>query len=82
MTRTPDAGRAGGVACLRTTAEAHDCAAVVSNDRELRALASKLAAQANWRVAQYRAWRVKSETSGRQANGCLFAAGECRALDL
>ena len=44
-----------GTARLRSAAAARDWSAIATEDRELRALASKLAAHANWQAAEYRA---------------------------
>lgn len=44
-----------GAARLRDAVEARDWVAIAKEDRELRALAGKLASHANWQAAEYRA---------------------------
>jgi hypothetical protein len=44
-----------GAVRLREAADVRDWAMIAREDRELRALASKLAARANWQAAEYQA---------------------------
>jgi hypothetical protein len=63
MNRTPISSRLSlGAARLRSATEARDWTAIAKEDRELRALAGKLAAHANWQASEYRALdSVKAE---------------------
>ena len=56
MTRASIASRLhAAISRLGLASEARDWAAIAAEDRNLRALASELAAQAKWKAAEYRA---------------------------
>jgi hypothetical protein len=58
-----------GAMRLQDANESRDQAAIAKEERDLRALAAKLTAHANWRAAEYRALRYSSKRYG-----CLLHA--------